>query len=103
MKDTKYIFERIIFGVLIIALLVVVGMAIYKLYETGKNDTSRRADDTLIEIESHLNYIIMYDKDTKVVYYRGKGGDADLLPLYNADGSLKIYSGGKNNESVRNS
>lgn len=60
--------------------------------------TNDKTDDMLIEVESHINYIIMYDKDTKVVYYRGLGGDADLCPLYNADGSLKLYSGGNNND-----
>lgn len=85
--------------ILIIALLIVVGLAIYKICTTQKKTTQvEEPDDTLIEIESHINYIIMYDKDTKVVYYRGKGGDADLLPLYNADGSLKLYSGGSNND-----
>lgn len=60
--------------------------------------TNDKTDAMLVEIESHPNYIIMYDKDTKVIYYRGKGGNADLLPLYNTDGSLKLYSGGNNND-----
>ena len=74
-------------------------MAIYKTCTKQETTTQvEEPDDTLIEIESHINYIIMYDKDTKVIYYRGPGGDADLCPLYNADGPLKIYSGGNNND-----
>lgn len=98
MKKTEFLFEHIIIVTLIIVLLVVVGIG-YKMYTTQKTMTQvEEPDDTLIEIESHINYIIMYDKDTKVIYYRGPGGDADLCPLYNADGSLKLYSGGNNND-----
>ena len=88
MKNTKHIFLTI----LIIALLVVMVISLVKICtiqeKTIQDETS---DDTLIEIESNYSYAIMYDKDTKVVYYRGKGGDADLCPLYNSDGSLKLY------------
>lgn len=95
MKNTKFIFLIM----LIVTVLVIISIAIYKIWTIQETTTQvEEPDNTLIEIESHLNYIIMYDKDTKVVYYRGKGGDADLCPLYNADGSLKIYSGGNNND-----
>lgn len=96
MKNIKYN-AKDIFLALIIILLVIVGMAIYKICTTQAEAT----DDTLVEIESHFTYAIMYDKDTKVMYYRGMAAETDLCPLYNADGSLKLYSGGNNNESVR--
>ena len=95
MKNTKGIFV----GALIGALLIMVTISIYKICTTQEKTTRvEEPDDMLIEIECHINYIIMYDKDTKVVYYRGLGGDADLCPLYNADGSLKLYSGGNSND-----
>lgn len=99
MKNSKYIFERIVLTVLAIALLVEIGVTIYNVCTRKETATQvEEPEDMLIEIESHINYIIMYDKDTKVVYYRGLGVDADLVPLYNADGSLKLYSGGNNND-----
>lgn len=95
MKDTKGIF----IGVLIGALLVMVTISIYKICATQEKTAQvEEPDDTLIEIECHINYIIMYDKDTKVMYYRGMSTEADLCPLYNADGSLRLYSGGNNND-----
>lgn len=88
-----------IISILIAIILSVICICIYKGCTTKeKTEQVEEPDNTLIEIECHINYIIMYDKDTKVVYYRGKGGDADLLPLYNADGSLKLYYGGNNND-----
>ena len=94
MKNNKFIF-----GALIGALLVMVTISIYKICTTQEKTTQvKEPDNTLIEIESHFTYAIMYDKDTKVMYYRGMAAETDLSPLYNADGSLKLYSGGNNND-----
>ena len=39
-------------------------------------------------------YALYYDKDTKVMYMFVKHGyGAGLTPLYNADGTLKLYEG----------
>ena len=37
-------------------------------------------------------YRIMYDKETKVMYHYGRQSGA-ITPLYNTDGSLRIYYG----------
>ena len=45
----------------------------------------------LEEIESDSNTAIFYDQETKVMYVSFyKGG---CMPLYNADGTLKLYGG----------
>lgn len=39
-------------------------------------------------------YELYYDKDTKVMYMFVKSGyGAGLTPMYNADGTLKLYKG----------
>ena len=60
-----------------------------------------RAIDTLVYIGSQNNdFYYYYDKDTKVMYvvyidiYK-----AGITPLYNADGTLKLYEGEDKNES----
>ena len=41
---------------------------------------------------NHGTLSIMYDKDTKVMYYLITSGyKCGLTPIYNADGSVKIY------------
>mgnify|MGYP000227933551 CR=1 FL=1 len=38
------------------------------------------------------NYTIVYDTETKVMYvYGGYNNSSAMTPLYNADGSLKLY------------
>jgi hypothetical protein len=39
--------------------------------------------------EGHGAFYIVYDKDTKVEYYFFYG----LCPIYNADGTVRIYEG----------
>lgn len=89
----------VIIVILIAIIFSVVGICIYKVCTTQETTTQvEDSDDMLIEIESHFSYAILYDKDTKVLYYRGMAAEGDLCPLYNADGSLKLYSGGNNND-----
>ena len=93
MNDCIY---KVIIIFLITIIFSVICICISKVCVT--ESTNDKTDDMLVYVETHYNYNIMYDKDTKVMYYRGTGADADLLPLYNADGSLKLYSGGNNND-----
>lgn len=93
MNDGIY---KVIIIFLIVIIVSVTCICISKVCTTeSTNDTT---DAMFVEIESHLSYIIVYDKDTKVMYFRGNSASANLCPLYNADGSLKIYSGGNNND-----
>ena len=51
--------------------------------------TSSTFDDGYV-----LCYVLYYDKSTKVMYMFVKHGyGAGLTPLYNADGTLKLYEG----------
>jgi hypothetical protein len=54
------------------------------------------SDKMLVVIEDHglSGYYIVYDKDTKIIYYQGISHGACLDPLYNSDGTLKLYNGG---------
>ena len=54
------------------------------------------SDKMLVVIEDHAlsGYYIVYDKDTKIIYYQGVSHGACLDPLYNSDGTLKLYNGG---------
>lgn len=93
MNDGIY---KVIIIFLITIIVSVICICISKACTTeSTNDTT---DAMLVEIESHFSYAIMYDKDTKVMYYRGMSSEANLCLLYNADGSLKLYSGGNNND-----
>lgn len=67
---------------------------------TPKSDTNAKqtaaSDDMLVVVEDHAlsGYYIVYDKDTKIMYYQGVSHGACLDPLYNPDGTLKLYTGG---------
>lgn len=45
-------------------------------------------ESTFVEVEEGYNYFIVYDKDTKVMYRVTSYG---CDPLFNSDGSLKIW------------
>ena len=45
-------------------------------------------ESTFVKVEEGYNYFIVYDKDTKVMY-RVTSYSCD--PLFNSDGSLKIW------------
>lgn len=54
-----------------------------------KNVKDENIDEPrFVRIEYSYNYEIVYDKETKVVYFNGGEG---FSPLYNADGKLQIY------------
>ena len=91
MEEYKTI-KTVCFTVLTIMLIVLVFIGIYSAISvTSTVDASNH--DTLVIIEGSglSDTKVVYDRDTKVLYYYVyKGG---LFPLYNADGSLKIYEG----------
>lgn len=47
-------------------------------------------ESTFVKVEEGYNYFIAYDKDTKVMYRIVSYG---CDPLFNSDGSLKIWEG----------
>lgn len=48
---------------------------------------------TFAVLEDGVNYDIVYDKKTRVMYCLSRGGynNGNLYPLYNADGTLRLY------------
>jgi hypothetical protein len=61
----------------------------------GCSDTanvSARQDNTMVLVESELNYSIYADKDTGVMYlYIGSGSGGGLTVMLNADGTPNIW------------
>lgn len=59
----------------------------------NKINRNKKEDNSgiFIEIESHLSYDIVYDKETRVIYAKSNSGAITFCPLYNADGTLKVY------------
>ena len=48
----------------------------------------------IVEKQQHIDehLYIVYDKDTKVMYYvYSRGSKGGISPIYNADGSVKVY------------
>jgi len=96
MKEYRVI-KTVCFVIGVIMLIVLVSVGIYSgLKLIAKNvtptvDASNHGTMVVIEGAGLSDTKIVYDRDTKVLYYYVyKGG---LFPLYNADGSLKLYEG----------
>lgn len=72
--------------------LALFGIAIFaSVLLTSCSGRSNSMAYPLEEIESAYNSTVFYDKETKVMYVSiYKGG---CTPLYNADGTLKLYGG----------
>lgn len=53
----------------------------------------------LVKIESGVSETIYYDRNTTVMYCLIKQSDeySGMTPIYNADGTLKLYKGNTNN------
>lgn len=63
---------------------------------TNTTEQTATPDEMLVVIEDHAlsGYYIVYDKDTKIIYYQGVSYGKGLDPLYNPDGTFKLYLGG---------
>ena len=60
----------------------------------SKTETlSKYCDLVVIEGDYYSDYDILYDKNTKVMYclYRKNKCNNGITPIYNADGTLKLY------------
>lgn len=92
MKDKIQIFG---FAVLL-SVIFIIGFSACTGKPTNTVEQSAASDEMLIVIEDHelSGYYIVYDKDTKIIYYQGVSHGACLNPLYNPDGTLKLYNGG---------
>lgn len=91
MKDKIHFFVSAV----LLSVLPIIGLSACTGKPTNTVDQSAASDEMLIVIEDHelSGYYIVYDKDTKIIYYQGISHGACLNPLYNSDGTLKLYNG----------
>lgn len=85
-KKLKKSTKNTIFFFVKIFLIVVVSIIILTIY--SKNTTMKIVD-------MGIGKIVYYDTETKVMYLMS---NKTVTPLYNADGTLKLYEGGNENE-----
>ena len=92
MKDRSATIIIILLAVVIFLIGFLIGGVTTKSANTIEQTAT--SDEMFVVIEDHafLNYCI--------VYYRSVGTGGSLHPLYNADGSLKLYSGGIEDDSL---
>lgn len=52
-----------------------------------------RIEDFYEVISEGFYYVVIYDRETKVMYHMSTGADnkGTLTPLYNADGTLRVW------------
>jgi len=84
-------------AILVAITLFILGLiyGTHSLLSTTTAEQVTTSDEMLVVIEDHAlsGYYIVYDKDTKIIYYQGVSHGACLNPLYNPDGTFKLYSG----------
>lgn len=50
-------------------------------------------DLVIIYQDDILGTEVVYDKNTKVMYFIKQGGQFGITPIYNSDGTVKLYDG----------
>ena len=86
--------RRLILLVCLVSTVLLVGCK-----TTVTTEANRDFWDKFTVIEHHYNLedghlYIIYDNDTKVMYYYVESGYSDSIsPIYNSDGTIKIYIG----------
>jgi outer membrane biogenesis lipoprotein LolB len=83
---------------IIIAAMLLVGCEEVKTVTYDENDNYKQWNQFVTLEEQYDvnrgNLYIVYDKDTKVMYYLWNGYyKGVILPIYNADGSIRVYEG----------
>ena len=90
--------KKIILGITI--LVAAVSMIGCEALVEAKDNTPKVEDYiNMIEVCSNFEGHILYDNNTGVMYYQysWNRSNCGLTPIYNADGSLKIYEKWSNN------
>ena len=95
--------DKFIFG-LAAAIVIFLIVALILIFAPPKRESfNKELYDQFIAVEKYGNsqrgLLIVYDKDTKVMYYLiDDAYQMALSPIYNADGTIKIYKGVNENE-----
>lgn len=72
-------------------LAIVIAVIVTIRNNNNKNTPTIKSDPILVEIDCGVSYHhIFYDKDTGVMYIENTA-NGGVSPMYNADGTLKIY------------
>lgn len=92
MKKPTFETGLAVFAVLVVAAVITVIMAmIIIVTNDNKNTPTIKSDPILVEIDCGVSYHrIFYDKETGVMYIENTS-DGGISPMYDADGTLKIY------------
>lgn len=80
----------------VLAIILCMSIALGVVGCNSNNCDNSDEEHMIAAIDSGLNYKIFYDKDTKVMYFMLCNGG--VTPMYNADGTLRLYNEDSNNE-----
>lgn len=82
----------VVFAILsMTALLAIIIVMIVSIRNDDKNTPTIKSDPILVEIDCGVSYHrIFYDKETGVMYIENTS-HGGVSPMYDADGTLKIY------------
>lgn len=75
------------------AIIVVMALLSLSLVGCSNNNPTGFTEIESGTISPVTKYTIMYNNKTKVEYIYLRGNNSGISPLYNADGTLKIYKG----------
>ena len=77
-----------------IATIIAIALVVVVLFFVGCDNTNnsvKASDDVFVMVSKNFSYVVVYDRETKVMYvdsYRGV-----FAMLVNADGTPKLYEG----------
>ena len=74
-------------------LLVVLACVVVLLIGCGAEHEKEEDETFYTVVYSDSSYLVVYDNYTKVMYHMSNGSynRGDLTPLYNADGTLRVW------------
>ena len=91
-------FEKFIIGVFAIAIILLIIGVVLIFAPAKREPVNKELFDQFITVERYGNsqrgLYLVYDKDTKVMYYLiDEAYQMALSPVYNSDGTIRIYNG----------
>jgi hypothetical protein len=78
-----------------IATIITIALVVVVLFFVGCDNTNnsvRANDDIFVTVSESLDYAIVYDRETKIMYTMSKD-NYNFTVLVNADGTPKLYKG----------
>lgn len=82
--------------IILLAVTLIVMLSVTSCTDSAKGDTAKVENYIdMVEVCSNMNEHIFYDNNTGVMYYQNSWGcsNCGLTPVYNTDGTIKIYEG----------